>query len=40
MLEHLVTEAGTIVELAMVTVLVGKGNEDVLSDVPEQGNQS
>jgi len=35
-----VTEAETIVELDMVAVLVGKENEDVLSDVPEQGNQS
>ena len=39
-LEHLVIEAGTIVELDMVAVLVGKGNEYVLSDIPEQGNQS
>jgi len=38
--EHLITEGGIIVELDIVAVLVGKGNEVVISDVPEQGNQS
>jgi len=38
--KHLITEGGIIVELDIVAVLVGKGNEVVISDAPEQGNQS